>query len=171
MSESVGEGGDLGQRTDRDRDAAGRARNARPRDGLGRPLPYGAAGVTRQEEGVQRSPEEALAEAQRLLDAGRPFHAHEVLEDMWKAAPASERQLWRGLAQFAVGLTHAARGNSAGSGALLARAAEALAPFARTAPYGIDVTALARWAGEQATRPAYAVAPNTPRLRSGAAGR
>ena len=30
--------------SDRDRDAEGRARNARPRDALGRPLPYGAVG-------------------------------------------------------------------------------------------------------------------------------
>ena len=32
-------------RRERDRDAAGRPRNARPRDELGRPLQYGAAGV------------------------------------------------------------------------------------------------------------------------------
>ena len=31
--------------SDRDRDAQGRARQARPRDELGRPLPYGSAGV------------------------------------------------------------------------------------------------------------------------------
>ena len=30
---------------ERDRDTAGRARQARPRDRLGRPLPYGSAGV------------------------------------------------------------------------------------------------------------------------------
>ena len=33
------------QHGDRDRDAAGRARQARPRDRLGRPLPYGSEGV------------------------------------------------------------------------------------------------------------------------------
>ena len=56
--------------TDRDRDAEGRARNARPRDALGRPLPYGAAGEERAPEGVVRTPAETLAEAQALLDAG-----------------------------------------------------------------------------------------------------
>ena len=30
---------------DRDRDAAGRPRQSRPRDALGRPLPYGSPGV------------------------------------------------------------------------------------------------------------------------------
>src|SRR4051812_12596174 len=82
--------------SDRDRDAQGRARNARPRDGLGRPLPYGAVGEERAPEGVLRPPDQALAEAQHLLDAGRPFHAHEVLEDAWKSAPEEERLLWRG---------------------------------------------------------------------------
>ena len=53
-------------------------------------------------------------EAQRLLDAGLPFHAHEVLEAAWKAAPPDERELWRGLAQLAVGLTHLQRGNGRG---------------------------------------------------------
>lgn len=112
-------------RTRRDRDADGRARSARPRDGLGRPLPYGAPGVERQPEGVERAPEETLREAQRLLDAGLPFHAHEVFEDAWKSCgEESERELWRGLAQLAVGLTHAARGNTAGGARLLRRGAD-----------------------------------------------
>src|SRR5690242_9529199 len=107
---------------DRDRDDAGRALNARPRDALGRPLPHGAEGVARQPGGVLRGPAEALAEAQRLLDAGLPFHAHEVLEDAWKSAPAGERALWKALAQLAVGVTHRERGNPRGAEALFARA-------------------------------------------------
>ncbi|NEB75803.1 DUF309 domain-containing protein, partial [Streptomyces sp. SID14478] len=82
---------------DRDRDDGGRARNARPRDGLGRPLPYGSPGVERQPEGVVRTAAETVAEAQALLDAGRPFHAHEVFEDAWKSGPDAERDLWRAL--------------------------------------------------------------------------
>ncbi|WP_438484588.1 DUF309 domain-containing protein [Streptomyces sp. S186] len=132
----------------RDRDEQGRARNARPRDGLGRPLPYGSPGVARQPEGVSRTPDETLAEAQRLLDDGKPFHAHEVLEDAWKAAPEAERALWRGLAQLAVGLTHAARGNATGGAALLERGAAALARYAAAAPYGIDIDGLTAWARE-----------------------
>src|SRR4029079_9854938 len=92
---------------ERDRDASGRPLNARPRDGLGRPLPHGASGVQRVPEGLTLPPLESLAEAQRLIDAGRPFHAHEVLEGTWKAASQDERDLWQGLAQLAVGLTHA----------------------------------------------------------------
>ncbi|WP_435186174.1 DUF309 domain-containing protein [Streptomyces sp. bgisy126] len=110
----------------RDRDEEGRARSARPRDGLGRPLPYGAEGVPRQPEGVVRDPGATLREAQRLLDAGMPFHAHEVFEDAWKSGPEAERDLWQGLAQLAVGLTHAARGNAAGGARLLRRGADRL---------------------------------------------
>ncbi|NIH78628.1 DUF309 domain-containing protein [Amycolatopsis viridis] len=131
---------------DRDRDAEGRPRNARPRDGLGRPLPYGAPGVSRQPEGVVRTPAETVTEAQRLLDAGRPFHAHEVFEDAWKSSDGPDRALWKGLAQLAVGLTHSARGNLKGAASLLARGAAAIEPYAAQAPHGIDVAGLLRWA-------------------------
>ena len=149
----------------RDRDDAGRARNARPRDALGRPLPYGAVGEERAPEGVVRPPEESLAEAQALLDAGRPFHAHEVLEDAWKSAPGAERELWRGLAQLAVGLTHALRGNPAGAATLLERGAGNLEPFCAAPPHGIDVPGLVRWAREQAATGTDAVP--APRLTPG----
>jgi hypothetical protein len=131
---------------DRDRDVTGRARNARPRDGLGRPLPYGSPGVPRRPEGIVRTPEQALDEAQRLLDEGKPFHAHEVFEDAWKATEGPERGLWKGLAQLAVGLTHAARGNRKGAAALLTRGADAIEPYSASAPHGIDVAGLVRWA-------------------------
>ncbi|MFD8568451.1 DUF309 domain-containing protein [Streptomyces sp. NPDC059639] len=136
----------------RDRDAEGRARNARPRDGLGRPLPYGAPGVDRQPEGVVRTPAETVAEAQALLDAGRPFHAHEVFEDAWKSGPPEQRELWRGLAQAAVGLTHAARGNATGGARLLRRGADALLAWPGAAPAGLDVPAVAAWARSLADR-------------------
>ncbi len=70
---------------------------------------------------------EALSLAQELIDAGRPFHAHEVLEAVWKSGAGAERELWRGLAQIAVGLTHAQRGNQRGAAALLRRGADAVA--------------------------------------------
>lgn len=112
----------------RDRDADGRARNARPRDAYGRPLSHDAAGdVEHVPDDYSATPADALTEAQRLLDADRPFHAHEVLEAMWKSRPDEERDLWKGLAQFAVGLTHIRRENPKGAVALLSRAADLLA--------------------------------------------
>ncbi|MET7475263.1 DUF309 domain-containing protein [Streptomyces sp. NPDC005648] len=138
----------------RDRDDDGRARNARPRDGLGRPLPYGADGVARQPEGVVRTPDRTVAEAQSLLDAGKPFHAHEVFEDAWKSGPEEERALWRGLAQLAVGLTHSARGNTTGGARLLRRGAGAVETWSmetgQRTPYEMDLTRLIDWARELA---------------------
>jgi uncharacterized protein len=139
-------------RPDRDRDAAGRARNARPRDGLGRPLERGAAGEATLPDGVVLPPAQTLETAQRLLDQGRPFHAHEVLEAAWKAGPAAERDLWQGLAQLAVGLTHALRGNGPGAVALLRRGGERVGRYAADAPYGIDAAGLAVTAAALADR-------------------
>ena len=82
----------------RDRDDAGRARQARPRDALGRPLPYGSTGVEPVPE-VALSAQETLVAARRLVAQGRPFSAHEVLEARWKTGPSGERDLWQGLAQ------------------------------------------------------------------------
>jgi predicted metal-dependent hydrolase len=75
-----------------------------------------------------------------------PFHAHEVLEATWKAAPDAERDLWQGLAQLAVGLTHALRGNSSGAATLLRRGADRVAGYVDEPPYGIDVAGLLEWA-------------------------
>jgi len=156
--------------TSRDRDPAGRARSNRPRDGLGRPLPRDTAddGVERIPDDLVLPPLESLAEAQRLLDAGRPFHAHEVLEGTWKAAPADERDLWQGLAQLAVGLTHRARGNAVGAARLLRRGADRVEPYGRpAAPYGIDVDGLVATARRIADEPpADAEPPRTLRLRT-----
>jgi hypothetical protein len=137
---------------DRDRDAAGRPRNARPRDELGRPLPHDAAGVAAVPDGLALEPAASLAEAQRLLDVGRAFHAHEVLEGTWKAAPEVERELWRGLAQLAVGLTHLRRENTVGAVQLLLRAADRIDGYADDPPYGIDAAPLATWARSLARR-------------------
>ena len=127
---------------DRDRDDVGRPRQQRPRDALGRPLPYG-------EKGVEPVPEEALPPdqtvevARALVEEGRPFAAHEVLEARWKAGPDEERDLWQGLAQLCVGLTHAARGNAVGAARLVDRGAGRLEAYAAAAgpTYGLDLAA------------------------------
>jgi uncharacterized protein len=144
----------------RDRDGAGRPRQARPRDALGRPLPYG------HPDGVEPVPEEplppdqALPAAQDLLDAGRAFSAHEVLEATWKASPPAERALWQGLAQICVALTHARRGNGVGAARLARRAADRLRPYRDDAPHRVDVAGLLDWAQDVAGSPS----PDVPRL-------
>ncbi|QJY49149.1 DUF309 domain-containing protein [Pseudonocardia broussonetiae] len=147
--------------TARDRDEAGRARNARPRDAAGRPLPHGADGVERVPEDLVLTADEAVAEAQRLLDAGLPFGAHEVLEGAWKAAPEAERELWRGLAQLAVGLTHAQRGNARGAVALLDRGADHVRRWVGDAPAGLDLPGLTAHADALARRIEGGAAPTS----------
>jgi uncharacterized protein len=129
--------------TGRDRDAAGRARNARPRDMLGRPPSRYQTGESVTSDEVL-PPRQALQAAQELIDSGRPFHAHEVLEAVWKSSDPAERDLWQGLAQLAVGLTHALRGN--------ARGASRLDGYPEAGPYDIDVAGLRRTATALADR-------------------
>jgi hypothetical protein len=107
----------------RDRDPEGRPRNARPRDAYGRPLPYGAPGVDRVPDDYAPTTEQALADGRRFLREGMPFNAHEVFEGRWKCAPEEERELWQGLAQICVGLTHLQRGNGRGALTLFGRGA------------------------------------------------
>ena len=97
-------------------------RPVRGRDALGRPVPLGAPGSVPDVPEQALPPEQALDLAQALLDEGRAFGAHEVLEASWKAAPAGERDLWQGLAQLCVGVTHLQRGNPVGAVRLLRRA-------------------------------------------------
>lgn len=149
----------------RDRDESGKPRNSRPRDALGRPLPYGAQGVPRIPDDLSLDPTDSLAYAQSLLDRGLAFHAHEVLEAAWKNAPASERRLWQSLAQLAVGFTHVQRGNPAGAANLLRRAAERLAPYGAASPHGIDVDGLVRHAHTLLDELARGTAVDPERLR------
>lgn len=150
----------------RDRDPAGRPRNARPRDGLGRPLDRAddpGSGTDRIPDDLVITGAEAAALADRLLRDGRPFHAHEVLEAAWKSGPAEERDLWQGLAQIAVGLTHARRGNARGAVALLSRGADRVRGYQSGAgsqravgrpasPFGMNVDAFLAAADDLAVR-------------------
>jgi len=101
----------------------------RPRDELGRPLPWDTEGfpgvpVRTTIDGVT-----AVAEAREYLGQGLPFHAHEVLEQRWRCCPEQERPLWQGLAQLAAGATHAARGNGAGAARLDERGRATIARY------------------------------------------
>jgi uncharacterized protein len=142
------------ERHERDRDPQGRAKQARPRDHLGRPLPYGSVGV----EPVSEEPLPPLATisyAHELLAEGRPFSAHEVYEARWKAGPASERELWQGLAQLCVGITHAERGNRVGALRLLGRARRRLETYATTEGpvYGLDLGQIVKWIQDHERQP------------------
>jgi uncharacterized protein len=76
-----------------------------------------------------------------LFNAAEFFEAHEVLEDVWRAAPEPEKKFLQGLIQVAVGLHHHSRGNIVGCRSLLARAGRNLSTY--PAHYGgLDVATL-----------------------------
>ena len=69
---------------------------------------------------------ETYAHGIRLFNEGKFFDAHEVLEDVWRAAPAKQKKFLQGLIQLAVALHHHSRGNKVGALSLLKRAARNL---------------------------------------------
>jgi predicted metal-dependent hydrolase len=95
---------------------------------------------------IARSSLDSVDLARRLMKSGRAFSAHEVLEDRWKHGPVEERDLWRGLAQLCVAMTHAQRGNAVGAQRLLERAEGLLDTYGATAgpTYGVDLARACR---------------------------
>ncbi|HEX9697432.1 MAG TPA: DUF309 domain-containing protein [Actinomycetota bacterium] len=113
---------------DRDRDRQGRAKSARPRDALGRPLPRDAAAEYIEEPDPQ-SEDEALDRGIAHFNNGRFFEAHEMWEFAWHPSPAPDRNFWQGITQVAVGFTHFQRGNVTGAVTLLDRGATKLETY------------------------------------------
>lgn len=114
----------------------------RPRDRYGRPLRTGADPLTAYPGVPHRSfvtGVDAWHEALAYLSEDLPFHAHEVFEQRWRCAPASERAAWRALAQWGAALTHAARGNRVGAHRLALRASEGLMAVTHVDPIDPEV--------------------------------
>src|SRR6266487_5269553 len=65
----------------------------------------------------------------KLFNSGEFFEAHEVLEDVWCAAPAAEKRFLQGLIQVAVALHHHSKENRVGARSLLARARRNLSGY------------------------------------------
>jgi predicted metal-dependent hydrolase len=64
-----------------------------------------------------------------LFNSAHFFEAHEVLEDVWRAAPEPERKFFQGLIQIAVALHHYSTGNHVGCRSLLERGRRNLAAY------------------------------------------
>jgi uncharacterized protein len=94
--------------------------------------------------------DEAYKHGLELFNRGEFFDAHEVLEDVWRAAPAEEKKFLQGLIQVAVGLHHYSRGNVVGARSLLGRAHRNLSEYPGRHG-GIDLAGLRaqveRWLG------------------------
>ena len=96
----------------------------RPRDPLGRPLPWGARGSLALEDFDSLSLEENHDLGRAHARAGEWFAAHEAWETAWKQArDTDEAELFKGLSQMGAGYVHLFRGNAHGAATLLRRAA------------------------------------------------
>ena len=108
-----------------------------------------------------------ICEGLALLNSAHYFHAHEVLEDVWRAAAPTDRQFFQGLIQVAVALHHHSRGNLAGCKSLLTRAGRNLSGYP-DGHLGLDLNSLRRSLAEwqQALDQGVALpSPPTVRLR------
>ena len=96
----------------------------RPRDRLGRPLPWDAEGQLELEDFDSLSLEENHELGRTHARAGEWFPAHEAWETAWKQArDTDEAELFKGLSQMGAGYVHLLRGNAHGAATLLRRAA------------------------------------------------
>ena len=107
--------------------------------------------------------EAAMLADQLLRRGGRSMRTRSSRR---RGSPArrSERDLWQGLAQIAVGLTHARRGNARGAVALLRRGAQRVRAYQDQPadrhrprpgpyhPYGMDIPAVLAAADDLAAR-------------------
>jgi hypothetical protein len=73
-----------------------------------------------------------------LIRGGEYFEAHEVLEDVWRAAEQEERDFYQGLVHVTVAWYQAGRGNRVGCERQLEKAARRLGPYAPE-HQGVDV--------------------------------
>jgi predicted metal-dependent hydrolase len=65
-----------------------------------------------------------------LIRDGEYFTAHEVLEDIWRAAPREERDFYQGLVHVAVAWYQAGRGRPIATASQLDKAIRRLTPYA-----------------------------------------
>jgi uncharacterized protein len=86
----------------------------------------------------------AIGTALDLVRQGRGFDAHELLEDLWRVAPAPERDLYQGLVHVSVATYQESRRNEVGRSRQLEKAIRRLAPYAPSYE-GIDIEGLLEW--------------------------
>jgi len=82
--------------------------------------------------------EAAFKRGLEAIRAKRYFEAHEELEEVWRAAPAEERDFFQGLVHVAVAWYQADRGRPVATARQLEKATRRLGPFA-PAHRGVDV--------------------------------
>jgi hypothetical protein len=72
---------------------------------------------------------ELYARGIELFNSSEFYHAHEVLEDVWRAEQGPHKLFLQGLIQVAVALHHHSTGNFVGARSLLKRASRNLSSY------------------------------------------
>lgn len=124
----------------------------RPRDELGRPLPWDAPNTLRLEDFDALPLERNHALARAHFNAGRFFPAHEAWETAWKQArDTPDAELFKGLSQLGAGYVHLLRGNAHGASTLLRRASSRIGTYP-SGRRGVDCPTVASMAEAEAAR-------------------
>ena len=114
----------------------------RPRDELGRPLPWDEENLLEMADFDPLTLDDCHRLGIEYFNEERFFPAHEAWENAWKRAKGTdEEELFKGLSQLGAGYVHYRRGNLHGAKTLLRRGmgrVRAYGPERR----GIDIAAL-----------------------------
>ena len=125
---------------------------ARPRDELGRPLPWGSENRLPMEDFDSLSREENHRLAIRYWNDRSFFPAHEAWEAAWKQSKGTdEEELFKGLSQLGAGYVHWGRENHHGAKTLLRRGLGRVRRYGDRR-LGIDLAGIVRAAREDADR-------------------
>src|SRR3954464_11148395 len=120
-----------------------RQKPERPRDELGRPLPWDAQTRLRLPDFDAMSTEENDRAARKFLVDRNFFGAHEAWETAWKQSKGTgDEELFKGLSQLGAGYVHLLRGNAHGAASLLRRAASRVGRYP-AGTHAIDTAVLA----------------------------
>src|SRR3954452_16481560 len=107
-----------------------RQKPERPRDELGRPLPWDAPTRLHLPSFDAMSTEENDRAARKFIVDRNFFGAHEAWETAWKQAKGTgDEELFKGLSQMGAGYVHLLRGNAHGAVTLLRRAARRVGEY------------------------------------------
>ena len=142
--------------TDRHPPAESERTPQRPRDELGRPLPWGTRNRIALEHFDALSVDENHRLGIKYFNAGRFFEAHEAWETAWRQTKGTaDEEFFKGLSQLGAGYTHYRRQNAHGARALMHRAIGRIAAYG-PARRAVDLTALARASSAHPHRPTVA---------------
>ncbi|HET6771524.1 MAG TPA: DUF309 domain-containing protein [Actinomycetota bacterium] len=134
----------------------------RPRDELGRPLPWGEENRLELEDFDSLPIEENHRLGRDHFNEGRFFQAHEAWETAWKQSKGTgDEEFFKGLSQLGAGYVHYRRGNAHGTFTLIRRGIRRITQYGPR-HQGIDVASVAEAARSQANEVEAAARANEP---------